>query len=217
MKWLIEPTGKNSWKYPNGARLPNGIITILLKKYWPGMFTPDPVNHPERKILATCWDHYEVAFHLAYETAAKAVISNFWKFYRVLEEHKAMADEYVLRAARKQTRQIQYEVHWVAISRYYHDKHGVKVTKEEAKAQDLTLEREQYMLVALDWCYRHPEGWAGLVDMWVGADTEFAAKSSINKANRGHDGTHGQGNRNHWHTKKIKEEKLKRPLSDIES
>ena len=55
-----------------------GIITILLKKYWPGMFTPDPVNHPERKILATCWDHYEVAFHLAYETAAKAVISNFW-------------------------------------------------------------------------------------------------------------------------------------------
>ena len=66
-----------------------------------------------------------------------------------------MADEYVLRAARKQTRQIQYEVRWVAISRHYHDKHGVKVTKEEAKAQDLTLEREQYMLVSItDFSFR---------------------------------------------------------------
>lgn len=207
----------SSWKYPQGARLPNGIITILLKKYWPGMFAPDQVNHPERKILATCWDHYEAAFHPAHETAAKAVISNFWKFYRVLEEHKATADEFVLRATRKQTRQIQYEVHWVAISRYYHDAHGEKVTKEEDKENNLNLTREQYMLVPPDWCYGKANGWAGLVDLWVGEDAEFAAKSNINRANRGSDGTHGQGNRNHWHHKKLQEEKLKRPLSDIES
>lgn len=72
-------------------------------------------------------------------------------------------------------------------------------------------------LVPPDWCYGKTDGWAGLVDLWLGEDAEFAAKSNINRANRGSDGTHGQGNRNHWHHKKLQEEKLKRPLSDIES
>ena len=52
------------------------------------------------------------------------------------------------------------------------------------------------------------------MDRWLGDDAEFAAKSSKARANRGKDGTHGQGNRNHWGFKAMK---LKRPLSDIES
>lgn len=39
--------------------------------------------------------------------------------------------------------------------------------------------------------------------MWVGEDAKFAAMSMINKANRGTDGTHRQGNRNHWRHKKL--------------
>ena len=55
------------------------------------------------------------------------------------------------------------------------------------------------------------------MDRWLGDDAEFGAKSIKGRANRGKDGTHGQGNRNHWGFKAMKEDKLKRPLSDIES
>ena len=43
-----------------------------------------------------------------------------------------------------------------------------------------------------------------MVDRWLGADAEFAAKSIKARANRGKDGTHGPGNRNHWGFKAMK-------------
>ncbi|SPT15421.1 unnamed protein product [Triticum aestivum] len=91
------------------------------------------------------------------------------------------------------------------------------MSKTEAQKQRLTLNREQFMSVIHPWCYGKDEGWASLVDRWLGDDVEFAAKSSKARANRGKDGTHGQGNRNHWGFKAMKEDKLKRPLSDMES
>jgi hypothetical protein len=68
----------SNWKIPKDARLPNGIITVLLKKHWPGLFCPDPVRHHERQVLATSWEHWEVAHHPDHGTYAKAVITNFW-------------------------------------------------------------------------------------------------------------------------------------------
>nr|XP_020162844.3 uncharacterized protein LOC109748221 [Aegilops tauschii subsp. strangulata] len=91
------------------------------------------------------------------------------------------------------------------------------MTKTQAQKQRLTLNREQFMMVVPRWCYGRHDGWASLVDRWLGDDAEFAAKSIKAQANRGKDGTHGQGNRNHWGFKAMKEDKLKRPLSDIES
>ena len=58
-------------------------------------------------------------------------------------------------AARKKARQIQYEVRWVAISHYYHNYLGQKMTKKEAQKQRLTLSREQYMKVSItDFSFR---------------------------------------------------------------
>ncbi|KAI4963641.1 hypothetical protein ZWY2020_011267, partial [Hordeum vulgare] len=54
------------------------------------------------------------------------------------------------------------------------------------------------------WCLGKGDGWARSVDRWLGDDAEFAAKSSRARANRGKDGTHGQGNRNHWGFKAMK-------------
>ncbi|KAI4971384.1 hypothetical protein ZWY2020_002298 [Hordeum vulgare] len=91
------------------------------------------------------------------------------------------------------------------------------MSKNEAQKQRLTLNREQYMMVIPKWCLEKGDGWARLVDRWLGDDAEFAAKSSRARANRGKDGTHGQGNMNHWCFKAMKEAKLKRSLSDIQS
>ncbi|KAI4992640.1 hypothetical protein ZWY2020_057882 [Hordeum vulgare] len=90
------------------------------------------------------------------------------------------------------------------------------MSKNEALKR-LTLNREQYMMVIPKWCLGKRDGWDRLVDRWLGDDAEFAAKSSRARANRGKDGTHGQGNRNHWGFKAMKEAKLKRSLSDIQS
>lgn len=47
------------------------------------------------------------------------------------------------------------------------------------------------------------ESWAALVELWLGDDEKWAARSIQNRANRGTDGTHGQGNRNHLRHKKV--------------
>jgi hypothetical protein len=41
------------------------------------------------------------------------------------------------------------------------------------------------------------DAWATLAAMWVGENAEFNAVSERNRRNRGKEGTHIQGNRNH--------------------
>ena len=44
---------------------------------------------------------------------------------------------------------MQYEVRYVAISTYYHDVLGVKMTKEEARRMGITLERDEFLAVSI--------------------------------------------------------------------
>ena len=44
---------------------------------------------------------------------------------------------------------MQYEVRYVAISTYYHDALGVKMTKEEARRMGIILERPEYLAVSI--------------------------------------------------------------------
>ena len=44
---------------------------------------------------------------------------------------------------------MQYEVRYVAISTYYHDYLGVKMTKEEARRMGITLERPEFLAVSI--------------------------------------------------------------------
>ena len=138
----------------------------------------------------------------------------------------------LLAAAKKKARQLQYEVRWVAVSQYYHYYLHQKMPKTQAQKLRLTLSKEQFMMVtitnfslfqAVNYMFRahmscfqnlhrlflvgamgRHDGWASLVDRWLGADAEFAAKSIKARANRGDDGTHDQGNRNHWGFKAMK-------------
>ena len=71
------------------------------------------------------------------------------QLYRVLDEQKARADVVLLAAAKKKARQLQYEVRWVAVSQYYHYYLHQKMTKSQAQKQQLTLNREQFMMVTI--------------------------------------------------------------------
>ena len=44
---------------------------------------------------------------------------------------------------------MQYKVRYVAISTYYHDYLGVKMTKEEARRMGITLERDEFLAVSI--------------------------------------------------------------------
>ncbi|XP_048538000.1 uncharacterized protein LOC125516698 [Triticum urartu] len=112
---------------------------------------------------------------------------------------------------------MQYEVRYVAISTYYHDYLGVKMTKEEARRMGITLERPEFLAVCPNWCYGKDESWAALVDLWCDEAGAWAAMRTQNKANRGTEGVHAQGNRNHYLHKAVNEEKLKRPLSHMQA
>nr|XP_020196966.3 pistil-specific extensin-like protein [Aegilops tauschii subsp. strangulata] len=73
------------------------------------------------------------------------ILKSTGKFYRVLPEHRARADQIVLRQCKKKARQMQYEVRYVAISTYHHDHLGVKLTKEDARRMGITLERDEFL------------------------------------------------------------------------
>ena len=45
------------------------------------------------------------------------------------------------------------------------------------------------------WAYGKADAWEAFVDRWTGGNSEFTASSSTNSINRGHGGTHRQGNR----------------------
>ena len=49
-----------------------------------------------------------------------------------------------------------------------------------------------------NWCYAEDESWAALVDLWCDEAGAWAAMRVKNKANRGKEGVHAQGNRNHY-------------------
>ena len=103
-KWLIEPVGTENWILRGKGRKPNGLITVLLKQFWPGLFCPRPDRDPQLRVLATSWAHYEACSNAEYGTTAKAVITKFWQLYRVLDDHKARADVVLLAATKKKAR-----------------------------------------------------------------------------------------------------------------
>lgn len=218
-KTLIIPKGTNNWEIVGEGRIPNGVITILLRKYWPGLFNPRPDADPpcEERVLAVRWHHYKAARLFDHGTHAQAVRDRFWEFYRVAEGDKARADKVFEAAAALRLRQMPYEARWVAITQFYHTILRQKMTKSKARAERPPLTKEQYMDVIPGWCNGKADGWSALVDRWLGEDESFAATSTINTKNRGSDGTHIQGNRSHHRFKKHKEAVLKRPISHIEA
>ena len=42
------------------GRLPGGLLTAILKKYWPGLYPVGPAADAPKR-LATKWEHYEAA------------------------------------------------------------------------------------------------------------------------------------------------------------
>ncbi len=50
--------------------------------------SPDPVRHPDHRVLATSWEHWEAALHAEHGTHAKAVITTFW--VSSLQKHKSI-------------------------------------------------------------------------------------------------------------------------------
>ena len=49
--------------------------------------------------------------------------------------------------------QMQYEMRYVAISTYYHDVLGVKMTKEEARRMGITLDKDEFLKVTMPLCH----------------------------------------------------------------
>ncbi|XP_047072802.1 uncharacterized protein LOC124682078 [Lolium rigidum] len=213
-KTLIKPNNKDNWSFVGTrGRLPNGVLGVLLKKYWPGLYRLKPLDETCRdKKLALKWEDYEAAHDESFGTCANAVITNFWVFYKVPTEDSTKAGQVLVNAARKMVRQQRYDARIVAISHFYAEQ-GKRVLKKEIVAKGLTLSKEEFMGIAPKWVDGRDDGWAALVDLWVGEDAEFMAQSMKNRENRGKDGTHNAGNRSHDRYKAHQEQVHGKPLT----
>ena len=67
----------SNWTWPEKTRAPNSMVGALLKKFWPGYYTPT-LCEPK---VATTWPDYEAAPCVGFHSAADAVITKFWVRY----------------------------------------------------------------------------------------------------------------------------------------
>ncbi|KAM0826553.1 hypothetical protein ACQ4PT_068803 [Festuca glaucescens] len=170
---------------PEGRR-PSGILSIILKKYWPGLYriTPDA---PQK--LALKWEDYHAApcgvFTTTQDgrqivpTCGQVVLRTFWEHYKVSADTDQQEATKVLELmAKKNLRDMFYHTRKLAISHYF-AKQGKRRNKDR---------------ICPTWCLNKKDGWSALVSFWT-EDEKFKAKSIQNKANRGKGGTHNQGNK----------------------
>ena len=62
-------------------RLPNSMLGALIRKFWPGYYTPISNVPGGAMKLASTWADYEVAPCVGFHSAADAVITKFWVRY----------------------------------------------------------------------------------------------------------------------------------------
>jgi hypothetical protein len=65
--------------------MPNSLLGALIKKFWPGRYTPLSTVPGGPTKLATTWADYEDAPAVGFATAAEAVTTKFWVRHIFLE------------------------------------------------------------------------------------------------------------------------------------
>ncbi|KAM0828150.1 hypothetical protein ACQ4PT_067742 [Festuca glaucescens] len=160
-----------------GGRRPSGILTIILKKYWPGLYRTSP-DAPQK--LALKWEDYHAA--------------PYGEHYKVSADmDQQEATKVLALMAKKNLRYIFYHTRKLAISHYFAEQ-GKRRNKDRVIAKNLTIKDVAgWERICPTWCLNKKDGWSALVSFWT-EDEDFKAKSIQNKANRGKGGPHNQGN-----------------------
>ncbi|KAM0919313.1 hypothetical protein ACQ4PT_008241 [Festuca glaucescens] len=185
------------------GRRPSGILTVLLKKYWLGLYRTIP-DGPQK--LALKWEDYHDApcgvmttttedGRRVVPTCAQVVLRTFWEHYKVSADTDQREATAVLELmAKKNLRDALYHIRKLAILHYY-AKQGKRRNKDRVIAENLNIEDDAgWERICPPWCVNKKDGWCALVRYWT-EDEEFKARSIQNKANRGSGGTHNQGNK----------------------
>ncbi|KAM0892129.1 hypothetical protein ACQ4PT_025956 [Festuca glaucescens] len=184
------------------GRRPSGILTIILKKYWSGLYRTSP-DAPQK--LALKWEDYHAAPYGVFTTTqdgrqcvptcGQVVLMTFWEHYKVSADTDQWEATNVLELmAKKNLRDIFYHTRKLAILHYFAEQ-GERRNKDRVIAENLTIEDAAgWERICPTWCLNKKDSWSALVTFWT-EDEEFKAKSIQNKANRGKGGTHNQGNK----------------------
>jgi len=144
------------------------------------------------------------------------------RFYRVLDQQAASS---ILHAhCVRLTRQQFYNQKFTSANDFTYEKTGKRAKKADNAKNAAEMTKEEYISVSKlsmefyiaaklplhlallelhfqvmpDWADGKEDAWDALVRRWVGEDEDFSAVSQRNKANRGSEGTHSAGNRNHF-------------------
>lgn len=169
------------------------MLGALIRKFWTGFYAT--VAGGEKK-LATIWADYEAADFPGFEKASDAVITKFWCFFRVLEEDRDTADRTLRGACVRLTLQQWYNQKHTAANHFMSER-GKRAKKEDNVKEMPKMTVDDYMSIMPNWADEKEDAWEALAKRWVGEDPDFDAMSKRNKANRGTEGTHNGGSRNH--------------------
>ncbi|KAM0861186.1 hypothetical protein ACQ4PT_046048 [Festuca glaucescens] len=202
-KWVVYLEKHDALGLVAKGRKPSGIVTVLLKKYWPGLYRVVP-DGPQK--LALKWEDYHAApcgvmttttedGRRVVPTCAQVVLRTFWEYYKVSSDTDRQEATAVLELmAKKNLRDAFYHVRKLAITHYFAEQ-GKRRNKDRVIAEHLTIEDDTgWQRICPPWCVNKKDGWCALVRYWTD-DEECKARSIQNKANRGSGGTHNQGNK----------------------
>ncbi|KAM0928185.1 hypothetical protein ACQ4PT_002322 [Festuca glaucescens] len=154
------------------GRRPSGILTILLKKYWPGLYRTIP-DGPQK--LALKWEDYHAApcgvmttttqdGRQFVPTCAQVVLRTFWEHYKVSASTDQREATSVLELkAKKNIRDTFYHIRQLAISHYFAEQ-GKRRNKDRVIAENLTIEDDTgWERICPPWCVNKKDGWCALV------------------------------------------------------
>lgn len=147
------------------------------------------------------------------------------RHFRVTDEHSEATVRTTLHAhCTRLTRQQFYNQKHTSANQFTYEKTGKRAKKAENVLTTQKMTKEDFMAVSKlsmkfyiaaklplhyisllqlqfqvmpDWADGREDAWEALVTRWVGGDAEFDAVSKRNKINRGSEGTHSAGSRNH--------------------
>ncbi|KAM0903463.1 hypothetical protein ACQ4PT_018676 [Festuca glaucescens] len=135
------------------GRRPGGMLTCILKKYWPGLYKVSPNAILK---LTLKWEDYEVALcgtfattngRVLVPTCAIIVLKMFWDYYVVDAAHQEEATRVLVVMAKKKVRGFLYHAKKEAISHFYAETRGVMKNKDKVIGEDLSIKAAEFASV----------------------------------------------------------------------
>ncbi|BAF24864.1 autonomous transposable element EN-1 mosaic protein [Oryza sativa Japonica Group] len=219
-KPVLTPVGDRQWRandYGGNIRVPNSILTLLLKQWFPGIVTLKGKEEP-----AWSWKHYRIApdtprsNQIRLPSCLHRVEEDFWLYFRWAEGKEQEARKVVHNCVKGLVDRLFYETRILAVLNYQRKILKVNTSREIACRTYLT--ESEYLKVEPWWFLNSENAWRELIRLrWCNPKWQAVSRAHRIRREKMKGPSHRQGSANLSRYQKNLEKKKKRPVAPLEA